>query len=31
MTRAREAMVRPVTSPDPALRSSGSLESAGPV
>ena len=31
VTRVREAMVRPVTSPDPAWRSSGSLESAGPV
>ena len=31
VTRVREAMVRPVTSPDPAWRSSGSLESAEPV
>jgi len=31
VTRAREAMVRPVTSTDPVLRSSGSLESAGPA
>ena len=31
MTQAREVMVRPVTSTDPVLRSSDSLESAGPV